>query len=127
MGQFDDEYIEFEQGKPVEFPHTVNKIYRKEPLVEHLNDAFKEAGVKTEVSVVDCEEFPCVACGLLPGFTPAQIEVVGNTSLGGAWLALVDRTILPEMVAASVTAEVIELNLEPGFEDTFIDHLCLPV
>lgn len=67
-----------------------------------------------------------IACGLLPGFTPAQIEVVGNTSLGGAWLALIDRTILPEMAAVSVAAEIIELNLEPGFEDSFIDHLCLP-
>lgn len=67
-----------------------------------------------------------IACGLLPGFTRAQIEVVGNTSLGGAWLALIDRTILPEMVATSLGAEIIELNLEPGFEDTFIDQLCLP-
>jgi len=67
-----------------------------------------------------------IACGLLPGFEPRQIEVVGNTSLGGAWLALVDRTILPEMAAAAATAEIVELNLEPGFEDTFIDQLTLP-
>lgn len=67
-----------------------------------------------------------IACGLLPGFSPAQVEVVGNTALGGAWLALVDGTVLPEMSAAGTAAEVVELNLEPGFEDTFIDQLALP-
>lgn len=67
-----------------------------------------------------------IACGLLPGFEPRQIEVVGNTSLGGAWLALVDRTIVPEMSTAAANAEIVELNLEPGFEDTFIDQLTLP-
>lgn len=67
-----------------------------------------------------------IACGLLPGFVPDQVRVVGNTSLGGAWLALVDRTILPEMALASTSAEVVELNLEPDFEDTFIDQLLLP-
>ena len=66
-----------------------------------------------------------VACGLLPGFDPAQVEVVGNTALGGAWLALVDRTILPEMTAAIAAAEIVELNREPGFEDAFIDQLAL--
>ena len=67
-----------------------------------------------------------IASGLLPGFRPEQIDVVGNTALGGAWLALIDRTVLPEMTAAGIAAEVVELNLEPGFEDTFIDHLALP-
>jgi uncharacterized 2Fe-2S/4Fe-4S cluster protein (DUF4445 family) len=67
-----------------------------------------------------------IACGLLPGFQARQIEVVGNTSLGGAWLALVDSTILPEMTAASQNAEIVELNLEADFEDTFIDQLMLP-
>ncbi|MDO8545044.1 MAG: ASKHA domain-containing protein [Opitutaceae bacterium] len=67
-----------------------------------------------------------IESGLLPGFRPEQIDVVGNTALGGAWLALIDRTVLPEMIAASTAAEVVELNLEPGFEDTYIDHLALP-
>lgn len=67
-----------------------------------------------------------IACGMLPGFAAGQVRVVGNTSLGGAWLALVDRTILPEMIAASTRAEIVELNLEPDFEDTFIDQLLLP-
>jgi uncharacterized 2Fe-2S/4Fe-4S cluster protein (DUF4445 family) len=67
-----------------------------------------------------------IGCGLLPGFTPDQIKVVGNTSLGGAFLALNDRNLLTEMSAACTRVESIELNLQPGFEDAYIDHLSLP-
>ena len=67
-----------------------------------------------------------IGCGLLPGFTPAQIQVVGNTSLGGAFLALNDRSLLEEMQSACARLESIELNLQPGFEDAYIDQLMLP-
>jgi uncharacterized 2Fe-2S/4Fe-4S cluster protein (DUF4445 family) len=67
-----------------------------------------------------------IGCGLLPGFAPRQIHVVGNTSLGGAYLALNDRSLLEEMSTACRTMEAIELNLQPGFEDAYIDHLVLP-
>jgi len=67
-----------------------------------------------------------IGCGLLPGFTPAQISVVGNTSLGGAFLALNDRSLLVEMQSACARLESIELNLQPGFEDAYIDQLMLP-
>jgi uncharacterized 2Fe-2S/4Fe-4S cluster protein (DUF4445 family) len=67
-----------------------------------------------------------IGCGLLPGFTPAQIKVVGNTSAGGAFLALNDRSLLAEMKTACAKMEFIELNLQSGFEDSYIDHLALP-
>jgi uncharacterized 2Fe-2S/4Fe-4S cluster protein (DUF4445 family) len=67
-----------------------------------------------------------IGCGLLPGFTPEQIQVVGNTSLGGAFLALQDRSLLEEMKSACTRMESIELNLQPGFEDAYIDELMLP-
>jgi uncharacterized 2Fe-2S/4Fe-4S cluster protein (DUF4445 family) len=67
-----------------------------------------------------------IGCGLLPGFEPGQIEVVGNTSLGGAFLALNDRAALAEMKAACARLESVELNLDPGFESCYIDHLTLP-
>ena len=66
-----------------------------------------------------------IACGVLPGFTTEQIRLVGNTSLAGAYLALVDRTLIEEMARLSERMEVIELNQDPGFEDTFIDQLAL--
>jgi uncharacterized 2Fe-2S/4Fe-4S cluster protein (DUF4445 family) len=67
-----------------------------------------------------------IGCGLLPGFATGQIQVVGNTSLGGAFLALNDRSFLDEMTAACRAMEAVELNLQPGFEDTYIDQLALP-
>ncbi|MCC7203739.1 MAG: DUF4445 domain-containing protein [Phycisphaeraceae bacterium] len=67
-----------------------------------------------------------IACGLLPGFTPHQIKLVGNSSLGGAYMALVDRGLLPELARLGRSMQVIELNLDPGFEDRYIDQLSLP-
>lgn len=64
-----------------------------------------------------------IACGLLPGFIEAQISAVGNTSLGGAYLALLDRSIAAEM--GDLRAVAIELNLDPGFEDRYLDNLSL--
>lgn len=66
-----------------------------------------------------------VGCGLLPGFRPEQIQVMGNSSLAGAFLALNDRSLLAEMKTVCATMESIELNQQPGFEDAFIDHLSL--
>jgi uncharacterized 2Fe-2S/4Fe-4S cluster protein (DUF4445 family) len=67
-----------------------------------------------------------IAIGLLPGFRPEQVRVVGNTSLAGALLALVDKTTLEEMENLRAQVEVIELNLTDGFEDRYIEHLLLP-
>lgn len=66
-----------------------------------------------------------IGCGLLPGFAAEQITVVGNTSLGGAFLALNDRSLLEEMKLACGRMETVELNLQPGFEEAYIDHLSL--
>jgi uncharacterized 2Fe-2S/4Fe-4S cluster protein (DUF4445 family) len=67
-----------------------------------------------------------IGCGLLPGFVPEQIEVVGNTSLAGAYLALLDCGALDEIARAGQKMDVIELNLDPGFEDRFVEQLSLP-
>jgi uncharacterized 2Fe-2S/4Fe-4S cluster protein (DUF4445 family) len=67
-----------------------------------------------------------IAIGLLPEFRPEQVRVVGNTSLAGALLALIDRTTLDEMEALRGRVHVVELNLAGGFEDRYIEHLTLP-
>jgi uncharacterized 2Fe-2S/4Fe-4S cluster protein (DUF4445 family) len=67
-----------------------------------------------------------IGMGLLPGFATQQVRVVGNTALAGALLALLDRNVLEEMEALRSRIEVIELNLQPDFEDRYIDHLSLP-
>ena len=66
-----------------------------------------------------------IAMGLLPGCHPDQVEVVGNTSLAGAVLGLIDRTSIDEMDSLRDQVRVLELNLQPGFEDCYIDHLSL--
>ncbi len=67
-----------------------------------------------------------IAIGLLPGMLPEQVEVVGNTSLAGAMIALLDANCLPEMQSIPARVDVLELNLQADFEDRFIDHLLLP-
>jgi uncharacterized 2Fe-2S/4Fe-4S cluster protein (DUF4445 family) len=67
-----------------------------------------------------------VGIGLLPGFEVAKVRVVGNTALGGAVLTALDRSVLEAMEALRARIEVVELNLEEGFEDRYIDHLSLP-
>ncbi len=67
-----------------------------------------------------------IHCGLLPGFRPEQISMVGNTSLAGAYLALVDSSALDEIRAISARVETIELNLDPTFESCYIDQLSIP-
>lgn len=67
-----------------------------------------------------------IGSGLLPGFAPEQVEAVGNTSLGGAWLAMLDRTVVDEMDRLRKDAEIVELNLDPGFEDRYVENMMLP-
>ncbi|NBB83265.1 MAG: DUF4445 domain-containing protein [Alphaproteobacteria bacterium] len=67
-----------------------------------------------------------VGCGLLPGFDPQQVEAVGNSALAGAFLGLLDRTTLDEMSRIAGRLEIVELNLDPAFQMTYIEHLSLP-
>ena len=67
-----------------------------------------------------------LACGLLPGFRPEQIHLVGNTSLAGAYLALLDSGAMEEMKRIASSLETVELNLDPDFESCYIDQLQLP-
>ncbi|RRJ99891.1 DUF4445 domain-containing protein [Opitutaceae bacterium TAV3] len=65
-----------------------------------------------------------LAC--FPALSPAQVRVVGNTSLGGALLAALDRDALPAMEELRARIQIVELNQHPRFEDRYLDHLALP-
>jgi uncharacterized 2Fe-2S/4Fe-4S cluster protein (DUF4445 family) len=67
-----------------------------------------------------------LGCGLLPGFALDRVEAIGNSSLAGAYLALVDRGALREIGEAGAGVEVVELNTDPRFEECFIEQLSLP-
>ncbi len=66
-----------------------------------------------------------VAIGLLPGFRPEQVRAPGNSSLGGAALAALDRSAEPAMQGWRGRTATVELNLHREFEDRYIDHLRL--
>jgi uncharacterized 2Fe-2S/4Fe-4S cluster protein (DUF4445 family) len=66
-----------------------------------------------------------IACGLLPGFTEGQVEVIGNSSLGGAYLAARDPSVVGRIDGIRKRTEIVELNLDPEFEDTYLDQLGL--
>jgi uncharacterized 2Fe-2S/4Fe-4S cluster protein (DUF4445 family) len=67
-----------------------------------------------------------IACGMLPGFTAAQVQLVGNTSLGGAYMAALDSSVIDELSRVRRQLQIVELNLEPEFEGRYIDELRLP-
>ena len=64
--------------------------------------------------------------GLLPDLPPGRIEVIGNGSLAGACLALLDRGAIEGFERILRRAEAVELNLQPGFEGRYVDALLLP-
>jgi len=67
-----------------------------------------------------------IDCGLLPGFSVQQIQLVGNTALAGAYLCLMDGGAFAEVRRIGREMTVVELNLDPEFETTYIDQLLLP-
>ncbi len=88
-------------------PAEIKKVYMAGGFGMHLNIA----------NAIDC--------GLLPGFVPGQVEVVGNTSLAGAYLAMLDCGALDEIARVAQRITIIELNLDPAFEERYIDNLAL--
>lgn len=67
-----------------------------------------------------------LGCGMLPGFQSEQVEAVGNTALGGAYLTLLDGGALREIRRICDLMKIVELNLAPDFEMIYIDQLSLP-
>lgn len=141
------EALRFEDGDGFAFrPAGVNGPRISEIDIAHLLQAKAAIGAGIEMLLasagMDASRIGCVhlaggfgmhvdvshaiAIGLLPGFRTEQVRVVGNTSLAGALLGVLDRQALVEMEELRPRAEVLELNLQPGFEDAYIDHLSLP-
>ncbi len=87
----------------------------------HVETLFLAGGFGRNLSVANA-----LGCGLLPGFDATQIEVVGNTSLGGAYLCLLDAALVEELESFRATTTVIELNQLEDFEDTYLENLALP-
>lgn len=67
-----------------------------------------------------------ITMGLLPDIPLERIEVIGNGSLAGSFLTLIEPNALADMKEISKMPETIELNLEPEFQNNYIDALFLP-
>ena len=66
-----------------------------------------------------------IRIGLLPDIERNRFDVIGNGSLAGAFLALVDASATEAYARLADLPEVVELNLEKSFEPNFIDALTL--
>lgn len=67
-----------------------------------------------------------MALGMLPDAPGDKVHVIGNSSLGGASLAL-QSTVDTELDALCKNCQIIELNQIDCFEDHFIDSMPLEV
>lgn len=67
-----------------------------------------------------------IAMGLLPDLPRDRFEVIGNSSLAGAYLAIVDMDALASYRALARVPEVVELNRVESFEDHFVESLMIP-
>ena len=67
-----------------------------------------------------------VSIGLLPPIPEDRIEVIGNGSLAGAFLALVEPDAIDVMTEISSKVDFIELNMQEDFQSCFVDALFLP-
>lgn len=67
-----------------------------------------------------------ISIGLIPPIPEDQIEVIGNGSLAGAYLALLEPNTMERITAISSMVDVIELNMHEEFQNYFIDALILP-
>ena len=103
-----------------------------------------QAGVNTLMEVCDCraEDLQrvviaggfghfvdlanAIAIGLLPDVPEERIEIIGNGSLAGAALCLLDRSAAPALDRLAGLPEIVELNRVASFEDHFIEALMLP-
>jgi uncharacterized 2Fe-2S/4Fe-4S cluster protein (DUF4445 family) len=109
------------QAKAAIAAGTLTLLERRGLSPADVKTVYLAGGFGTHMSAANA-----IGCGLLPGFQPQQIQPVGNTSLAGALMALLDAGALAEIARAGRQIEIIELNLDPNFESRFIDQLFLP-
>ncbi len=67
-----------------------------------------------------------ITIGLLPDLPLDRFRVIGNGSLAGAVLGLVDREAWPVFDRIATTPRTVELNLVPEFQDEYVSAMFLP-
>ncbi len=67
-----------------------------------------------------------ITIGMLPDLPAQRFDAVGNTSLAGAFAALVDRETTCQFDRIAALPHTVELNKDPEFEDEYMYALFLP-
>ena len=67
-----------------------------------------------------------IAMGLLPGIGTEKYEVIGNGSLAGAALALLDKTAGPGYLEIIDRPRIVELNKTEWFTNYYQEALAIP-
>ncbi len=67
-----------------------------------------------------------VAIGLLPDIDRDKYTFIGNGSLAGAFVAILDEEVRAKLPHVAAAATVIELNLDEDFQDAYIMAMLLP-
>jgi uncharacterized 2Fe-2S/4Fe-4S cluster protein (DUF4445 family) len=97
-------------------------------LMEHLGRPFRDirrfclaGGFARHIRLENA-----VHMGLLPAIPLDRFHIIGNGSLGGAYLALVDGDAREAFDTLARLPRTIELNRAPTFETNYVDALALP-
>jgi hypothetical protein len=53
---------ETEKDEPIPFPAKLEQKYLQKAMLENVQRAFQEAGIKPDESAADCTEYPCIVC-----------------------------------------------------------------
>ena len=89
--------------------------------MEDVSQLFLAGGFARYINIENA-----VAIGMLPECLLEKIVLLGNSSLGGAYLALTDSQARKSFDSIIGKPETVPLNLMPDFETNFIDALMLP-
>ncbi|OGV33801.1 MAG: hypothetical protein A2020_11785 [Lentisphaerae bacterium GWF2_45_14] len=89
--------------------------------MEEISQLFLAGGFARYINIENA-----VSIGMLPECLIEKIVLLGNSSLGGAYLALTDSDARESFDSIVGKPETVSLNLIPDFETNFIDALMLP-
>ncbi len=67
-----------------------------------------------------------ITIGMLPELSREKVSSIGNGSLAGAYLSLLDHTVNEEFRKIAAIPKVVALNLIPAFEMNYVDAMMLP-
>ena len=64
-----------------------------------------------------------IEIGLIPKVLKTKVRSIGNSSLGGAKMVLLDPKLMDVALQISKIAEMTELSLEPSYQNKYIGHM----